>query len=205
MIRVLAVLVLVGAAAQGQANSHSDTVGYVGNLIFYKNQIAQDNQIISFISPSSFQARYGYWSFSADLFEPFYPTSYPSAPSDPETLDVYFDSNGFATLVGVVHPYIPELLADTVLNQTPSRPYMPPNPDQGVGIEFSYAENSFLYSSIIVLNSLDGKWFSSNDQAVVGQIQAQNGGTAITMVPEPSSLSLLALGGLVVALGRRKK
>jgi hypothetical protein len=79
---------------------------------------------------------------------------------------------------------------------------MPPNPDHGVGIEFSYVENSFLYSSIIVLNSLDGKWISSNDQAVVGQIQTQNGGTAITMVPEPSSLSLLVLGGVVVALGR---
>jgi hypothetical protein len=51
--------------------------------------------------------------------------------------------------------------------------------------------------------------FSSNTQAVFGTFTYNGGNEKIGLttpsVPEPSSLSLLALGGVVVALGRRRK
>ena len=205
MVRLLSVLVLAGVSVQGQTTSYSDIVGYSGNLFFYKNQFTEENRITSIASPNSFQARYGFWDFSADLFEPYYPTFYPLLSSDPESLAVSFANPGNATLSGVVHPYTPELLPDTLLHQSPWRPYAPPASYQGIGIEFLYTENTLSYSSIIVLNSLDGEWISSNDQAVVGQIRSQAGGIAISMVPEPSSLSLLIAGGVVLMAGRRKK
>ena len=207
MKRLLAVLVLVAVSVRAET-FYSDTSGYWDNLFFYKNEYSQDNQILNASSPNSFRARYGYWDFTSQLFTPvknFYPwlfDPYFEPEGEPEPIYVTFSPAGMATLSGLVHPYIP--WADFP-NGYGSRHYSPPGPSEGIGIEFSYTESSFVFSSIIVLNSPDGDWISGNDQAVVGQIhQTQNGGTAITMVPEPSSLSLLVLGGAVLMAGRRR-
>ena len=211
MKRLLAILVLAGASAQAQTSSYGDLVGTVPNLLFYKNQKSQGNQITSVASSSSFQARYGYWDFQQNTFSALWPDFYLPGnsllSSDPDYLTVSFDpSSGVAALSGVVHPFIPELLNDPT--STP-RPYAPPGPNQSLGIEFLYTENllsiSTNYFSIVLLNAYDGAWLSANDQAVLGQIEAQGSGTAITMVPEPSSLSLLLAGGAVFAAIRRRR
>ena len=186
--RLLFVLALGVFSAKAQTTNWSDVVGIKSNFFFYKNQTNQESQITSIGPSSSFQARYGYWNFSTESFLPFYPTFYPSWLSDPEAVSISLDQFGEATLIGVVHPYIPEMLNDP---HRTGRPYAPPDSSQGLGIEFLYLENTSSFSSIIVLNSYDNDWISKNDQAVVGQIQQQGTGTAITMVPEPSSLSLL--------------
>jgi PEP-CTERM motif len=211
MKRLLAILVLAGASAQAQTSSYGDLVGTVPNLLFYKNQKSQGNQITSVASSSSFQARYGYWDFQQNTFSALWPDFYLPGnsllSSDPDYLTVSFDpSSGVAALSGVVHPFIPELLNDPT---SAPRPYAPPGPNQSLGIEFLYTENllsiSTNYFSIVLLNAYDGAWLSANDQAVLGQIEAQGSGTAITMVPEPSSLSLLLAGGAVFAATRRRR
>jgi len=211
MKRLLAILVLAGASAQAQTSSYGDLVGTVPNLLFYKNQKSQGNQITSVASSSSFQARYGYWDFQQNTFSALWPDFYLPGnsllSSDPDYLTVSFDpSSGVAALSGVVHPFIPELLNDPT---SAPRPYAPPGPNQSLGIEFLYTENllsiSTNYFSIVLLNAYDGAWLSANDQAVLGQIEAQGSGTAITMVPEPSSLSLLLAGGAVFAAIRRRR
>lgn len=211
MKRLLAILFLAGASAQAQSSSYGDLVGTVPNLLFYKNQKSQGNQITSVASSSSFQARYGYWDFQQNTFSALWPDFYLPGnsllSSDPDYLTVSFDpSSGVAALSGVVHPFIPELLNDPT---SAPRPYAPPGPNQSLGIEFLYTENllsiSTNYFSIVLLNAYDGAWLSANDQAVLGHIEAQGSGTAIIMVPEPSSLSLLLAGGAVFAATRRRR
>jgi hypothetical protein len=210
MKRLLAILVLAGASAQVQPSSYSDVIGTVPNLLFYKNQKSQENQITSVASSSSFQARYGYWDFHQNTFSALWPDFYLPGnsllSSDPDYLTVSIDpSSGVAALSGVVHPFIPELLNDPT--STP-RPYAPPGPNQSLGIEFLYTENllsiSTNYFSIVLLNAYDGAWLSANDQAVLGHVEAQGVGTAITMVPEPSSPQLLVVGGAMLVVGSRR-
>jgi hypothetical protein len=46
---------------------------------------------------------------------------------------------------------------------------------------------------------------ASDRGSILPTSEALNVGFRVAMVPEPSSLSLLVLGGVIVALGRRKK
>ena len=152
MKRLLAILVLAGASAQAQPSSYSDVIGTVPNLLFYKNQKSQENQITSVASSSSFQARYGYWDFHQNTFSALWPDFYLPGnsllSSDPDYLTVSIDpSSGVAALSGVVHPFIPELLNDPT--STP-RPYAPPGPNQ------AQDRSEILQGMLLALNHLDG-------------------------------------------------
>jgi hypothetical protein len=60
-------------------------------------------------------------------------------------------------------------------------------------------------TSLVQNNSLDGFFLKAEDWGnsnVSGDVFFDN---IVVSIPEPSSLSLLALGGVVVVLGRRKR
>jgi len=58
-----------------------------------------------------------------------------------------------------------------------------------------------LFTGDLVVSALDDLIYSWNPP----WLQGEGAGFRIAMIPEPSSLSLLVLGGVVVALGRRKR
>jgi len=51
------------------------------------------------------------------------------------------------------------------------------------------------------IGSLGASWLNSPDPSIEGNIV----GFRVAMIPEPSSLSLLALGGVLVAVSKRKR
>ncbi|MFM8365746.1 MAG: PEP-CTERM sorting domain-containing protein, partial [Verrucomicrobiota bacterium] len=69
-------------------------------------------------------------------------------------------------------------------------------------------DSSWTVPSFSLNPSLTAITFSTNTQALVGSINAPTsaGATSITLVPEPSTYALMALGGLVLFfMVRRRK
>jgi hypothetical protein len=167
--------------------TYSDVVGYQNNLFLFRGPLVENNPVND-ISTGSLLARYGFWKPSDQSFD------ISLIDRQQYSLELALTSGNASILSGTVHPF-----------------YFsnPSTSDYQFGIQILFTPDlsapSFFYEAIFVAPNVATAFIEDGSQSVVGEKTTAGSTINIGLVPEPSALSLLAVGLGGLAMIRRRR
>jgi hypothetical protein len=167
--------------------TYSDISGYQANLCLFRGPIAE-NTHINYFSGGSLLAMYGFWNANMRFFD------ISQIDQQQYTLQLSPFQENTLILSGLVHPNYFE---------------NPSTADSQFGIQLLFTPDvslpSLFFEAVLLTPEKPTSFIEERSQSAVGEKSVTSNLINIGLVPEPSALSLLAvgLGGLAI-LGHRR-